>query len=387
MSILWRTRNGITRVGIMLSRLVKLLLQDINNIASKFKSKSTRNKCDTLISSCHKNESNRKTDTNKSSTIKPVIFISACVNADNPGGWKYNGGIKEYNCLVKLLKGHGYESYIVTYDGNYQEWLIEHQSNISLEEFKSKKEVNKNIRCVTSWAIANSYIKECDRIYFWDMELLYTEHEHFRPLVHLYDSKIVKTAAISRTIQAWHMANFEVPCTVIPNLLDMSYWKPDDKKRIFQRVGYMNEGEHTEEFVDYLKESALKNELSLEFLPISGNEIDVLNGMQTCNLFVSMNLGKDKFWGEGCPRTVIEALSTGAVLLAFDIIGNREILVHNYNSVVVPRYRIDMLAEKMIQLYKNIEMIDCMRANSLALLNACHTLESRWPAVKEFLDL
>jgi hypothetical protein len=46
-----------------------------------------------------------------------------------------------------------------------------------------------------------------------------------------------------------------------------------------------------------------------------------------------------------------------------------------------------MLAEKMIQLYKNIEMIDCMRANSLALLNACHTLESRWPAVKEFLDL
>jgi hypothetical protein len=39
--------------------------------------------------------------------------------------------IKELNYLVKLLRNHDYEAYIVTYDGGYEPWLIEHQPHIS----------------------------------------------------------------------------------------------------------------------------------------------------------------------------------------------------------------------------------------------------------------
>jgi glycosyltransferase involved in cell wall biosynthesis len=100
-----------------------------------------------------------------------------------------------------------------------------------------------------------------------------------------------------------------------------------------------------------------------------------------------MNIGKDLLWGEGCPRTVIEALAAQCVVIAFDIIGNREIIQDNFNSILVPRYRRDLMAEALINLYTIPGELDRFRYNTLALMQTCHTFESRWPAVKEFLHL
>lgn len=318
---------------------------------------------------------------------KPIIFISACENFYAPGGYQFNGGINEFNLLVKLLRLHGYKAFVVTFDGTYKHWLIEHQPHISLYEFHNILKIHPNVRCVTSWIISKAFIDECEKLYFWDMELCFTANNHFYKLIELYKKKIVKTAAISRTIQAWHMAHFKKTPVVIPNLLDTMIWKPNPEERIFNRIGYMNEGDHTQKQIEEINKSLIKSGYTLDFKLIKGTTEDVLKGIQSCNLFISTNIGKDDLWGEGCPRTIIEALSTGAVVLGYDIIGNREILINNFNGFIVKRYDIDEMILKIKYLYENTSEIDKMREDGLNLIQRCHTLENRWELVKEFLDL
>ena len=403
----WRTREGLSRVRLAASRLLRLVGEDIRSspisaassisrmlgVHPSMKSLAQRfgiipSHQPALVVSPIQQKVGRELSTGQSASVaKPVIFVSACENAEHPGGYKYNGGIKELNYLVKLLRNHGYEAYMVTYDGSYKQWLFEHPPHISLDEFRYKIKSLPDVRCVTSWALAKSFIRECKKLYFWDMELYYTEHDHFSTLARLYKTKIVKTAAISRTIQAWHMANFERSCTIIPNLPNEKYWKPDETKRLFNRVGYMNEGKHTEQHIALFKDVTTSAGLELEFYQIKGDAKEFLMGMQSCNTFVSMNMGKDPLWGEGCPRTIIEALSTGAVVLAYDIIGNREMIQHSFNGIIVPRYRQDIMAKMLIDLYQKPSEIERLRENGLNLIRSCHTSEARWPAIKEFLEL
>lgn len=318
---------------------------------------------------------------------KPLVFVSVCENEYRKGGDKYNGGINELNCLVKLLRRHGYSAYMVTYDGTFEPWLFEHQDHISIADFKEKISSNSDYRCVTSFAVANEFIRHCDRIYFWDMELTFSDHCHFSKITHLDRTKIANRAGISRTVQAWHMANFHKKCVVLPNLLDDDFWKPDSSKRINNRIGYMNEGLHTQYVIQFFQKKLYDAGLDIEFIQLRGETKNILEGMQSCNIFISMNLGKDLLWGEGCPRTIIEALSTGAVVLAYDIIGNREILIDSFNGIIVPRYNHEIMIEKLIELIKNPEKIDLLRKNGLNFIESCHTLDSNWPAVCEFLDI
>lgn len=327
------------------------------------------------------------TQNNRFSETKPIIFVSACVNREAAGGWKYNGGIKELNLLVKLLRRHNYEAYMVTFDGTYEPWLIEHQPHISLEKFRSEVQLARNSRCVTSWALSSAFIEACDRLYFWDMELAYTDQAHFPVLAKLYKTRIEGIAAISRTIQSWHMANFERPCVVIPNILDDALWHPNGDEKSAFLVGYMDEGFHTEEYVALFREKARVHQVPLRFFQIKGSEAEVLSGMRACRVFLSLNLGKDPLWGEGCPRTIIEALSTGCVVIAFDTVGNLEMIHNNFNGVLVPRYRPDHMSEALIGLYANQGEIERLSSNALSLIHACHTLDARWPVVKEFLKL
>jgi glycosyltransferase involved in cell wall biosynthesis len=400
---LWRTRKGMIRVGLAISRFFRLVVEDVLanlislaqtlRIDSNLKSLMKRfeqaliHKPVSITYPIYQNIAQTTSAELLYRTSKPVIFVSACKNEKNQGGWKYNGGIKELNYLVKLLRKHEYEAYIVTYDGGYEPWLIEHQPHISLEEFRSLLKTTQDVRCVTSWAIAEAFIRECSQIYFWDMELAWTEHSHFSTLASLYKRKIKRVAAISRTIQAWHMAHFEKSCTVIPNLVDESLWFPIEAQRHPQRVGYMDEGPHTEEYITIVEDVVKSHDLELEFLLIKGCEADVLSSMRSCEIFLTMNIGKDPLWGEGGPLTPLEALATGCVPITFDILGPREIIQSGFNGIVVPPCRPDRMANALVSLYKKPGEIERIRKNALSLLNACHTFDARWPAVKEFLEL
>jgi glycosyltransferase involved in cell wall biosynthesis len=316
----------------------------------------------------------------------PVIFASCCVNAEFAGGWKFSGGVKELNALVKLVRRHGYEAYMVTWDGSCEPWLEDHQPHLSIAEYRDRLARGGPVRCVTSYAIAQAFTRPAPALYFWDMELALTENEQFATLCALAD-KITRTAGISRTIQAWHMARFGREALTLPALQDEVIYRPAPERRQRGRVGYMNEGDHSEEYVAFLRETCAKRGSELTFMRIAGVESEYASALQSCDFYISLNLGKDLFWGEGCPLTVSESMACGCVLLAFDVIGNREMIVDGFNAVLLPRYRVDLMAEALIRLSNDANERERLRGNALNLTQSCHKLEDRWPIVREFLQL
>ncbi|MFC1785297.1 glycosyltransferase [Candidatus Neomarinimicrobiota bacterium] len=371
----WRTRKAIALILIMLSRAKTLIHQEFKNIL--FHLKLTKNKREIL-------------DYSKQvilSKEKPIIFVSVCEDIINAGGPKYNGGIKELNNLVKLLRSKGYESYIVTYDGNFENWLIDHQAHISLPDFKDMIVKTKNYRCITSWIIAEAFLKECQEFYFWDMELAATNNKHFHKLSKYMRSKRLKNVAgISRTIQAWYMTSFQKNCYVIPNLIDRTIWFPEPLQRIENRIGYMHEGEHTDLFVKKIESITKKSNLNLEFIKLSGDEKKILDLMRTCNIYLSLNIGKDELFGEGCPRTIIESMAAGCINISFDLIGNKEVVINNYTGFIVNNKTTNSMGEMLCKLYKE-NNFEYYRSNVKSLFDKVHNFESRWSSVKSFLQL
>jgi glycosyltransferase involved in cell wall biosynthesis len=319
---------------------------------------------------------------------RPVVFASACVDEKSGGGWKYCGGVKELNYFVKLLRIHGYEAYLVTYDGSYEPWLMDHQPHISLGEFERVRAEAEDVRCVTSLASARTFIERCEKIWFWDMELAVSEHNHYHLFAGMYNrGKIARTAAISRTIQAWHMAHFGVTPVVIPNMIDERVWSPVVSARVPHRIGYMQEGRHSHAYVDVIRNALEKAATNHEFLCLQGDEAAILAQMRTCDIYLSLNEGKDALWGEGCPRTVLEALSVGAVVVGFDLIGSREVLIDHLNGRIVKRHDVNEMAAVVLELLENPECLEELRTAG-AIVNAkCHTLARRWDNVCEFLSL
>ncbi|MFM6268118.1 MAG: hypothetical protein ACKPFA_16710, partial [Dolichospermum sp.] len=107
-------------------------------------------------------------NSSETSKEKPIIFASYCASPNFGGNLKFCGGTKELNYLVKLLRERGYEAYVVTYDGTYEPWLLDHQPHISLAKFREIVKQNDNIRCVTSLATATAFIQASPSLYFWD---------------------------------------------------------------------------------------------------------------------------------------------------------------------------------------------------------------------------
>ncbi len=329
----------------------------------------------------------RATHHRKTSTEKPVIFASYCVDEKWIGSHRYCGGEKSLNNLVNLLRRHGYEAYMVSLDGTHADWLLEHAPYISLEEFR-KKSSERPARCVTSWIDAHAFLAACGPFYFWDHELATTAGYQFPSLAaRMREGRILRTAAFNRAIQAWYMTTFGNPSTLIRSLVDDRHWSPDETRRIPSRVGYMIEGPHTEQLVSDLEAHTKARGLDLEFHRIAGVEAEVLRQMQTCGVFLVTNTGKSQLWGEGGPLGPHESMSCGTVPIGFDLNGPWETIQQNYNGIIVPSGRPDLMAEALSGIYLVPGRLETMSANALGIIQTSHTMESRWTAVCEFLDL
>jgi len=390
------TKEGFCRFRLAISRLFSLAMEDMSDIFKGLRRVITR-KYETKTSSENYDlgqDDNKNTEKpikpldNTNSYPQPVIFVSACVDAKNPGGWKYNGGIKMLNLLVKQLRNHGYEAYMVTYDGTYEPWLIQHQPHISITEYRDKVKTLPNVRCVTSWALAKAFTEEASNLYFWDMELAYTDHTHFSTIYSLLMEKHMQLAGCNSMICAWHMATWRVPCTLLIDWIDDEFWFPIEEERERHKIGYMLESEHTEREIDQIKEITDKAGLSLDFQMIrGGTEQDCLNLMRSCNIFLGMNHGKDPLWGEGFGLPMMEAMSVGCVVIAYDIIGNREFLHNGFNGILVPKDQPDIMANRLVELYKNPQKTEQMRENAYNMFCQHYESENRWPEIRVFLDL
>ena len=84
---------------------------------------------------------------------------------------------------------------------------------------------------------------------------------------------------------------------------------------------------------------------SLRFL---GHREDMAAQYQACHLVVLPSI-----YGEGVPRSLIEAAAAGKPLVATDAVGCREIVHSGCNGLLVPPFDIDALAEAMGELLAN----------------------------------
>ena len=325
---------------------------------------------------------------NQGLSPRPSIFVSYATNEGLKGSHRYCGGEKLLNNLVLLLRRHGYDAYMVSLDGTHANWLVEHAPFLSVEEFVRRASEAKSVRCVTSWILAKAFLERCPRVYFWDQELATTTRSQFPALARLTRKKrIIATAGLNRAIQAWHMAVFERRASLLRTLVDERYWQPDDSRRLLYRVGYMDEGPLTHSFLGTIKAGTLGGGLDLEFVRLEGIEAEIIRGMQTCSVFLALNVGKSPLWGEGGPMTPHEAMACGTVPICFDVNGPWELVQQNYNGVVLPEIKPELMAREIVRLYTQPGRLEALRNNALAVVRASHSMESRWASVREFLHL
>lgn len=320
---------------------------------------------------------------------RPVILISSANDAQSTGDAPFNGGVKLYALWVKLLRQHGYPAYVVTYDGKYTEWLMDHPLPfLSIAEAAALKASRQDIRWMTGWLWSKAFLDLAadDGIYFFDAELAFTAGVQ-RNLLALWLPSMRKIATHSRTQQAWYGATFGLMPMFIPEWSDTKHWHPRPECRVPNRIGFMDEGAETLNDIDLIRLGCKANGLTPEFVQISGSEAQVLEQMQSCDLFLGLGRGKHPLFGEGCNRSGQEAMHAGCVVLMYDQHGNREYLLNDYNGYLVPVERTDLLTKRIVRLLNFPILKENLRWRSVDFAVNYFTPEKRWNAVAEFLDL
>ena len=321
-------------------------------------------------------------------SLRPSIFVSYATDESLKGSHRYCGGEKLLNNLVLLLRRHGYDAHMVSMDGTHSNWLAEHAPFLSLQEFVRRAAEASSTRCVTSWVLSRAFLRHCPAFYFWDQELATTSRSQFPVLARLMRGhRILATAGLNRSIQAWHMAVFERRTSLLRTLIDEKHWKPDESRRRLSRVGYMDEGPLATPFVETIKRITESKGLELEFFRLEGVETEIISGMQTCSVFLALNVGKSPLWGEGGPMTPHEAMACGTVPICFDMNGPWELIQQGYNGIVVPKIQPELMADELVRIYSEPGRLEFLSNNALAVFRTSHSMESRWPSVCEFLQL
>jgi glycosyltransferase involved in cell wall biosynthesis len=199
--------------------------------------------------------------------------------------------------------------------------------------------------------------------------------------------RIIRTAGVNRAVQAFHRAVFETPALVLRQLIDEEHWKPDPARRIPNRIGYFDEGDHGADFVRRMRELTGAAGLDLEFVQLAGIENEIISQMQQCGVFLALNVGKSPLWGEGGPMSPQEAMACGTVPVCFDINGPWELIQQHYNGVIVSDFTPEAMARELIAIYSEPGRLDVMGLRALEISRTSHSMQARWPDVARFLDL
>jgi glycosyltransferase involved in cell wall biosynthesis len=283
-----------------------------------------------------------------------------------------------YNLWAKLLWKHGHEAYIVTYDGQYTPWMCDHQPVVSLEEAKRRGAD----RYATSWVEAKAFIDIAPQVYLADWEPFYSFYALNGATVDLLNANKIKDVCVeTRYEQAYWRAVYDIDAHIVPPFCDRRYWRPAPARIISGRLGYFQEndaeGDAARRIGDYL---------SLETMRMSGTEQEVIDKLQTCDIYLCLNPGKDKYHCEGLARTVLEAMCCGCVVVAYDVGGNREFLIDGYNGFV-GEHSVDAVAARVKWLMNSPEQKETLRSRSMDFALNAFTAERTWREMERFLEL
>lgn len=103
-----------------------------------------------------------------------------------------------------------------------------------------------------------------------------------------------------------------------------------------------------------LRESELKPYLDKSIVEYFGEQKDVRPYLAQCNVFVLPS------YREGTPKTVLEAMASGKAIITTDAPGCKETVIDGKNGFLVQIKDVENLAEKMIALYENPQLVDKM---------------------------
>lgn len=313
-----------------------------------------------------------------------LIVISSYVGHSDSGCYSYNGGTKLYNIWVKLLRQNGHDAYLLTYDGTQPPWLIEPAPSISVSRFKEEKK-KRSVKYVTGWLPSEGLFEliGSQKFYFCDCELHYTSGSH-GSLLREKIGQINRVCVNNRFYWSWYACNFpQLQRIFVPEWSDEDFWKTQSEKRKVNRVGYMCESDKERNIVEEIQ----RRFPQLEFVQISGNEKTVLGMMQSCDIFLGLNMGKSPVWGEGCPRTQQEAMHAGAVLIAFDSNGNREYLIDGFTGFLVEDRNAAQMSMILDYVVRNPFIKEQVRSRSIDFSREAFSSKGRYKLLKKFLDL
>lgn len=302
-----------------------------------------------------------------------IVFTSGVLHARN-------GGSKFYNLWVKLLREHGYDACIATQDGSYEPWLVEHQPVVSYDQVRKMNAPT----IVTGW-LPTPGLEALARgrpFYYFDAELKWTLA--FRPALEQYmrHDQIAGIATHNRYIQAWYMVTYGIMPLLIHSWSDREIFYPDASARQEGTIGCMVDDPGSE--VAY---RALQAAFPGQVHPISGDEAQVAEAIRSVDIFAGINPGKDTLWGEGCPRTQEEAMHSGCVVVAFDVLGNREYLLDGWSGVLVERGDVDGLVDVIRGLQERREEKEWLRRNGFEMTRALFSDGGKIELARKWLDL
>ena len=311
-----------------------------------------------------------------------VVFVSAHGN-------KFNGGVKLYNVWVKLLRENGVDAYFATEKGDYEKWLVNHQPVISYKDIEDLRNKGRKVVIACGWLQTSGLEKLIGdgQFYYFDADLKHTIRFRKQLKRFLRKDAIAGIATHSRYIQSWYMARYGIRPILINEWSDQDIFYPEPKVRVKGRVGCMVDAKEDEAVFDLLKSKCEKSSLCESIVHVKGDEKAVSQTMRTLDIFVGLNQGKHPLWGEGCPRTQQEAIHAGAVLAAFDVLGNREYLYHNWTGVSAPPNDPDKLWYEIETLLSDKEKKEKLRKEGFNLVGELFSTKGKINLACEFLGL
>ena len=314
------------------------------------------------------------------------IFFSDLVNEK-----RWNGGTKAYNLWVNSLNSMGIESYFVTLDGKRKSWLVHVSQSMSVEKMLENFDRDKDL-FATGWLndeVSVFIINYKLPFIYMDLEWHWTEFFMENVKILVKHPLCQKYFTHSYHIQFLAKKYFDIYSFVINEWSDnnLFYYDPKQKKKNY--IGYSNE-ENTGEIIAQLKRR-LKNRF--RFLRVYGDEAQFARRLRKCEYFLGTNHGKyydlvRKMRGEGCPRTQQEALHCGCILLAKDVIGNREYLHDGRTGFFIDLNNPNAITDKLLMLEQSPDIKNEIRNNAKKLLdNSFSDNEIKQSQLRQVLDI
>lgn len=302
---------------------------------------------------------------------------------------KFSGGTKLQNLWVKILRENGYDAYLATIDGSYDKWLVNHQPVVSYKKVLEFKKHGYIVKIVSSWLDTpfEKILDKNDQFYYFDAELHWTIKFRKKLDKFLRQRKIAGIATHSRYIQSWYIANYGFKPLLINEWSDGKIFFSDSRMRKNGLVGCMVENDKEKVMFDYLNLLNKAEKNNIKFIKIDGTENVVAGKMRSVDIFMGLNSGKDSLWGEGCPRTQQEALHSGAVLIAFDVLGNREYLSNGFSGIIVDNVDANSMWNEVENLINNKNKKEFLRKNGMLVAENVFSDIDKIVQIEKFLGL